>query len=181
MRTTLLVVVALGASASPAVAEGFRNSRCLLPKLGLLPATVTTLTAIPGTISFTAVNPDSGAVSGSSVATVQFLVLSGSPSRNWTVNARTAGSSFTGCSTVPVSAVTVTCASAAVTGSGGSGSASCGGAFPLSTVDQQVAGGVQKNGTGSYTVQINFTLAESWRYVANSSCTLSILYTVNAL
>lgn len=182
MKTKLLVVfVALGATASPADAEGFRVGRCLLAKLALAPATVSTLTATPGTISFNAVHPDSSAVTGSSMATVQFSVLSGTPPGNWTVNARAAASSYTGCPTVPASAVTVACASASLNNGDGSGSASCGGAFALSTLDRQVASGVQGSGMRTYTVQLNFTLAESWRYIANSACALSVVYTVNAL
>jgi hypothetical protein len=34
--------------------------------------------------------------------------------------------------------------------------------------------------TGSYSVSINYTLAESWRYVADSSCTITLTYSVNA-
>jgi hypothetical protein len=29
-------------------------------------------------------------------------------------------------------------------------------------------------------VTLNFTLAESWRYVANSACSLTLTYSVNA-
>ncbi len=88
-------------------------------------------------------------------------------------------STFSGCSTVPVSAVTVACATASVDGGGGTGS--CGAPFTLSTVAQQVAGGVEGDGTQFYLVQLNYTLAESWRYVASPSCAVTLTYTVNAL
>ena len=43
-----------------------------------------------------------------------------------------------------------------------------------------VAGGAQADQTGNYSVSINFALAESWRYVASSSCTINLTYLVNA-
>jgi hypothetical protein len=39
---------------------------------------------------------------------------------------------------------------------------------------------VEGDGTNLYSVLINFTLAESWRYPAKSSCTITITYSVNA-
>ncbi|MFN0102526.1 MAG: hypothetical protein ACKV2U_10605 [Bryobacteraceae bacterium] len=179
MRKALLSSVVLVGAACPAVAEGIRGGRCMLATIGLAPGTVNSLTAAPGTISFTAASPESGAVSGSSAATLNWSVLSGSHFQTWTVSVQAAASSFTGCATVPVTAVSVACASAAV--GGGAGTGSCGGAFALSTVAQQVAGGAEGDGNQAYSVQINYTLAESWRYVANASCTLTLTYTVNAL
>jgi hypothetical protein len=53
---------------------------------------------------------------------------------------------------------------------------------PLSTSAQQVASGNEASGSNkAYSVTLNFTLADSWSYIANSSCTLSLTYTVNAL
>jgi hypothetical protein len=178
MKKALLWAAALASVVCPAEAEGPRGGRCMLPK-GWALGTVSSFLATPGTIGFSALNPDSGPVSGSSAATLSWSVQSGSHLQNWTVSAQASASAFTGCSTVPVSAVSVSCASASVGGGGGSGS--CSGASTLSTVAQQVATGAEGDGTQSYTVQINYALAESWRYVANSSCTLTLTYTVNAL
>jgi len=97
--------------------------------------------------------------------------------QNWTLTAQAGAASFTGCATVPASAVTVTCASTSVTGGGGTGS--CSGSFTLSSSPQQVAGGLEGN---SYTVTLNFKLTDRWRYIAATtpSCTLTLTYTVNA-
>jgi len=141
-------------------------------------ATLGSLSATPGTITFQATNPDLGAVSGSAPGNITWIVLGGSQTQNWTVTVQAGANSFAGCPTVPISAVRVTCASATVSGSGGNGG--CNGSFPLSTTPQQIAGGTQGDGANSYSVSLNFTLAESWRYVANSSCTLTLTYFVSA-
>ena len=77
-----------------------------------------------------------------------------------------------------MSAVTVSCSGATAGGSGGSGT--CGSSFPLSTSLQPIAGGVEGDGTNMYTTTLTFTLAESWRYMANPSCSLNLTYSVNA-
>jgi hypothetical protein len=86
--------------------------------------------------------------------------------------------SFPGCSTVPVSAVTVTCSSATVSG-GGSGS--CGGPVVLSTSAQNLATGTEAFLSATYTVNLTFTLTDSWKYVAQLSppCSLTVTYTAN--
>jgi hypothetical protein len=147
-------------------------------RLNLAFGTLSALWATPGTISFQAANPDSGQVSGSSPGSLSWNVLSGSHLQNWTLSVQSGSSSFAGCPTVPVSAVRVSCGSATASGAGGTGA--CGGSFPLSTSPQQIAGGAEGDGTGSYSVSVNFTLAESWRYVANSTCSINLSYSVNA-
>jgi hypothetical protein len=156
------------------------SSRAARPRAGVLPATVSLLTASPGTIRFSATNPSLGTVSGNSPATVTWTSSGGLTQNTWTLTVQSGSPTFTSCSTVPVSAVTVQCTSAGVSGGGGTGA--CGGSFGLSTSAQNVAGGAQGSGTQSYTVNINFTLAESWRYIASLSpeCTLTLTYTVNA-
>jgi hypothetical protein len=91
-----------------------------------------------------------------------------------TVQAGSAG--FGNCPTVPVSAVTVSCASA-TTNTGGSGK--CGPAFALSTSPQVVAGGNQSGSTFSYAVTLTFSLADNWKYIAETSpsCLLTLSYT----
>jgi hypothetical protein len=106
------------------------------------------------------------------------MILSGSHLKTWTLSAQAASNSFAGCPTVPVAAVQVSCGSASAGGPGGSGT--CSGSFPLSTSLQQIAGGAQGDGANSYFTSINFTLAESWRYVANPSCSITINYSVDA-
>jgi hypothetical protein len=147
-------------------------------RLHLALGTLGSLSASPGTISFQASNPELGLVSGSSPGSLAWIVLSGSHAQNWSVSVQAGSSSFVGCATIPISAIRVTCSVATV--SGGAGTGACSSSFPLSTTPQQVAGGSEGTGTNSYSVSMNFTLAESWRYVANSACTITITYTVNA-
>jgi hypothetical protein len=87
-----------------------------------------------------------------------------------------AAASFASCATVPRSAIKVTCG-----GVTGGSAGSCGGAITLSGASQQVASGKESTSTNTpYSVTLNFTLADSWSYIANSSCTLSLTYTVTA-
>lgn len=178
MRQALCVGIALAGLAWPAAAEPFRGGRCSLPLPGLALGTISSLTASPGTISFSASNPAAGVVSGSSSATLQWTVQSGSHLQTWTVSVQAGSSTFSGCTTVPITAVSAACSSASVGGGGGTGT--CSGSFPLSTVAQQLAAGAEGDGTQTYSVQTNYTLAESWRYVAKAACTLTLTYTVNA-
>ncbi len=143
------------------------------------PATVSLLSASPGTIQFSATNPILGSVSGSSPATVTWSSAGGNSQNTWTLTVQAGSSAFSGCPTVPVSAVTVSCSSAGVSGGGGTGA--CSGSFSLSTSPQTVAGGKEGADNQSYQVSILYTLAESWRYIASvSQCNLTLTYTVNA-
>ncbi|HUK19154.1 MAG TPA: hypothetical protein VLW65_22185 [Bryobacteraceae bacterium] len=141
-----------------------------------------TLTASPATITFTTTsNPGANPViAGSATASLTWNALSIFDSNNWTLTIQATGATFTNCPFVPVSAVTVTCSTATVSGSGGT--AKCSGAFPLSTTAKQVAGGVVGSVYSySYAVNINFTLADSWKYIAEQSpaCSLSLSYVAN--
>jgi len=157
---------------------GRRAVFSLTSRLGAAFGTVGSLLASPSSVSFLASNPDAGVVSGSSPASLSWSILSGSHTNNWTLSVQADTSSFTGCPYIPVSAVQVSCSSASVGGTGGTGS--CGGSFALGTTAQQVAGGAEADGTNSYLVSASFTLAESWQYVANPSCSINLTYTVNA-
>jgi hypothetical protein len=65
---------------------------------------------------------------------------------------------------------------------GGGGTGVCGGAVALSTTSTQVASGLEGNTTHNYTVNLGFTLADSWKYIAKTtpSCTFTLTYTVTA-
>ena len=140
--------------------------------------TLSAVTASPATISFTATDPDLGPFTGSSSATVSWTTSGGAAASTWTLKVQAAAATFASCATVPTSAVTAMCTGVA----GGTGGACTGGSgFALSTAGQQVASGKEATGAGkSYSVTINFTLADSWSYIAKSSCTLSLTYTVTA-
>lgn len=145
---------------------------------GVDPLSVTSMTATPATITFSATDPDSPSDPGSSIATVTWR--SNNNGRTWNLTVRTASTAFTNCSTVPISAVTVSCATATV---GGGGTGACHAPFPLTTAAQVVANGNEAGaGTQTYTVTINFTLTDSWKYIAKLSpqCSISLTYTATA-
>lgn len=141
-----------------------------------LATTVPTASVTPAAITFSATDPDTTpVVNGSASAVVAWTTKGGATARTWNVTAKAAATTFSSCSTVPVSAVTVTCAS--VTG-GHSGV--CSAATTLSTTATQVASGDEATGTASYSVTLSFTLADNWKYIASSSCSLSVSYTITA-
>jgi hypothetical protein len=178
MRRRILILAALVCGTELACMASFRASLFAPFRLPIALGTLGSLSATPGTLSFQASNPDAAMVAGSSPGSLTWRLLSGSHLQNWTLSVQAGSSSFAGCPTIPVSAVQVSCSTAHVSGGGGTGA--CGGSFPLSTTLQQSAGGLEGDGTNSYSISMNFTLAESWRYIANPSCTISITYTVNA-
>jgi hypothetical protein len=180
MKRTLLFAALILLPAIPAAAKNLRGGGCAVPGFGSAFGIVSALTATPGAISFSASNPDSGLVVGSSSATVNWVVQVGVNLLPWSVSLQATANTFTSCPSIPISAIRATCAGTSV--GGGGGTATCtGGTLTLSTVAQQIASGSQGLGTQDYTVLINFALAESWRYVANSSCSLTLTYTVHAL
>jgi hypothetical protein len=146
----------------------------ILPMAG--GTTLSAVSASPGTISFTATDPDLGLVAGSPVATISWMTSGGNKNNTWTLAVQASALTFAGCATVPTSAVKATC-----TGVSGGTGGTCGGSVPLSTSAQQIASGNEANGANkAYSVTISFTLADSWSYIANSSCSLSLTYTVTA-
>ena len=137
-----------------------------------------TLNVTPATISFAATDPGSvPVVAGSATASVSWTAIGSG--NNWSLTAQASSSTFTNCPTVPVSAVQVKCSTVSVVGLGGSGS--CAGSFPLSTSPQVVASGSEGLVSLSYTSTITFTLADSWKYIAQTSpaCTISLTYVAN--
>lgn len=161
------------------LAPGQQKSKPIVPAANKLLPQATMLTAVtasPSTITFTATDPDLGGVGGSSAATVGWSLSGGSSSSTWNLSVQASSATFASCSTVPTSAVTVAC-----TGVSGGTGGTCAAAVPLSTNPQQVASGYEHNGSASkpYSVTLNFTLTDSWSYIANS-CTLTLTYTVNA-
>jgi hypothetical protein len=131
------------------------------------------MSATPASITFQGTDPDSSTVAGSSAATVTWVGFGSTASWNLTVQAPS--TTFQGCPTVPVSAVRVSCSSAAVTGGG---TAACAASTTLSTTPQIVASGNQ-GFFSSYTVTLTFTLTDSWKFIAETSpqCSLSVTYT----
>jgi hypothetical protein len=144
--------------------------------------TVGSLTATPGTIQFTANDPGS-AVTGNSSATVQWTITGGVSGNTWTLSVYADSATFTGCSTVPASAVGVTCTSATHTGTRPTATCQPGGPFTLPTTapGQQLASGNEGNaGAHTFTVVLAYQFTDSWEFIANASCPITITYTVNA-
>lgn len=141
-----------------------------------------TLTATPATITFNTTNNPSTTpvVAGSQAATITWSTLAIFDGSNWTLKVQANSPTFTNCPLVPTSAVTVSCTAASIGGIGGT--AVCSSPFPLSTTSLQVAGGSVGNlFTYNYSVTINFTLADSWKYIAeqNPACSLTLTYNAN--
>jgi hypothetical protein len=159
-----------------------QRARVVVPAKSILPmaggTTLSAISAAPGTISFTATDPDLGSFAGNSSATISWTTSGGSAGNTWNLKVHAAAASFTNCATVPRSAIRVSCGGV----TGGSAGA-CGGAITLSGASQQIASGKESSSTGApYSVTLNFTLADSWSYIAKQapSCTLSLTYTVTA-
>jgi hypothetical protein len=134
-----------------------------------------TVTATPATITFTATNPATApSAPGSATAAVKWQ-NNGTAGNSWNLTVAAGSSTFTGCATVPISAVTVACSSVTV---GGSGKGTCSAPFALSTGGQPVATGTENRASATYTVNLTFTLADSWSYIATTgqSCSLTLTY-----
>jgi hypothetical protein len=143
--------------------------------------TANTFTAVPATVSFTATDPDTGSVPGTSPVTVSWTTSGGSRTRTWALTVSSSSTTFQSCPTVPVNAVTVTCSGP--TNPRETGTIACNPAFTLAASPQQVAGGQEDGGRNrTMSVTLNFTLADSWSYIAELTppCTLNLTYTLNA-
>jgi hypothetical protein len=154
-------------------------SRPAKPRAIVLPAPsgqIVAMTATPGTISFSAANPDSPLVVGSAPANISWS-LNGHDKKTWTLSVQSSTATFTNCPRVPVSAVTVTCSGISVDGT----SQPCGPAVSLSTSPLVIANGFEAAGGALYYVTLNFTLTDSWTYTAelNPKCALSLTYNGN--
>ena len=141
---------------------------------------VSELRATPGTISFTANNPGS-TIPGGSVATLTWEIDRGTNGKTWTLMVGSGSPSFSGCTTVPVSAISLKCVSASVQGSGQS-SAGCNMSsfttLPNTLPGLPVASGNEGNASGhNFTVVLSYQLIDSWRYIANT-CPLNVSYTI---
>jgi len=145
-------------------------------------SSVSQLRATPSSIPFTANNPG-GTIVGGSVATLTWNIAHGKNGQTWTLMVGASSSSFSGCTTVPESAVSLRCVSASVDG-GGQSSAGCTvtnfTTLPSTLPGQPVASGSEGNSSShNFTVVLSYQLTDSWRYIANT-CPLIVSYTVNA-
>jgi hypothetical protein len=174
MWTAWMVAALLGAGpAGSATVKGHTTAGPAAAKLKPL-ATVSNMNVSPSTITFVATDPDLGVTP--QAVTVTWTATGGIVP--WTLKGMASSATFTGCPTVPVSAVKVTCTSASAPFLG---SANCSGATQLSTTAAQIAGGNEALFGGNYTVTLTLTLADSWKYIAKQipQCTLNLTYTAN--
>jgi hypothetical protein len=84
---------------------------------------------------------------------------------------------------VLASAVGVSCSSASHSGTAPTAACVTGGPFTLPTTAPgvEVASGNEGNSNShTFTVVLNYQFTDSWEYIANTSCPLTITYTVNA-
>ena len=148
--------------------------------MGLAATSILNPMATPLTITFSANDPDSPSVAGSSTATITFRATGGSNARTWNVQVQATTTNFGSCpSTVAANRVQVTCVSSTVSGGGGTGS--CSGPFNLSTALTTVASGTEGNGARDYTVNVNFTFLDSWGFIATTApCSVSLQYLITA-
>lgn len=134
------------------------------------------VTVSPSSISFNAADPDVTPSNGSTTGTISW-VMNGifNP---WTLTVAADASSFSGCPSVPVNAVTVRCNSATP---GTFGLANCAaGTFNLSTTPVTIASGNRQGiGFTPFTISVVFTFTDNWKYPANSSCVLNLIYTAS--
>jgi len=177
------VMVLMAASLLAGQAKSGPKAMALAPQMNALATSITSITATPNPITFSATDPDLGPYSGNFSSTVIFKLTGGATNRNWTLTATAGSATFTGCTTIPASAVKATCSSATVTNtSGTSGTGACSAAGNLSTSALTLASGKEGSGGDTYTITINFLLTDSWSYIAQTSptCPLTLTYSLNA-
>lgn len=135
---------------------------------------IPTMSVTPAAITFTATDPTgTPVVTGSAGAVVKWSTKGGATANTWTLQVN-APTTFSACPTVPANAVKVTCGS--VTG----GTGACSAAKSLTNTAATIASGTESKGNTAYTVNLTFTLQDSWKYIATSSCSLAVTYTITA-
>lgn len=137
---------------------------------------ITSFTASPSSISFTANNPNAATVAIGATNTIAWTATQCINNLTWKITVKASTSSLTNCSTVPISAaIAATCSSSVNLG----GTATCHTPLTLTTSEQTLVDGLEGSGTCSGTTSVTYTLNESWRYIAASSptCSTTITYT----
>jgi hypothetical protein len=167
----VLLVAGLMAAGSQAKTDKVTPQQVVLRPLA---TGISSQTATPATVSFALTDPTAAAVTGTS--TVSWHTSGGSTASTWTLGASAAASSFTGCTEIPQSAVTVHCASV----TGGTAGA-CGGVVTLSGAAQTIASGKEATGNTAYSVVVTISITDSWTYKGHTTaCTLVPTWTITA-
>ena len=175
---SILALVAFQAGRLPQKAPAPRPAMAA-PK----PLAVSNFTLYPvAGVSFAATDPDSPTVAGSATITVSGLIGATGAGASFKLEVYSAGPTFSNCTTIPVSAVIITCTS--VFNPGGN-AVSCAAPATLSTSKATLASGTlpSAGASTSFWVTLTYTLTDKWMYIAqtSSSCTLNATYlaTVN--
>ena len=160
------------ASKRLAAAAFLPKALCQVPPMAVIGA----VNVSPSSISFNSADPDVTPVNGSTTGTVSWIM--NGLFNPWTLTVAAASPSFSGCPAVPVNAVTVRCNS---TTPGLFGLATCAaGTFNLSTTPVTIASGVRQGiGFTPFIISLQFTFTDNWKYPANSSCNLNLIYTAS--
>lgn len=141
-------------------------------------------TVSPSTITFT--SPSAGTANLMGTATLSIDIASKSKASPWSFTVRSTLATLGGpgaCSTIPVSAIQVSCSAPVANGNVGAfdGTISCPAPVNLSTTPQTITSGIQSSKGGpadSYQVTLTFTFFDDWRYAATlgTPCTLNLTY-----
>jgi len=151
-----------------------------LAAAGLLYSALGPITVTPATVTFQSSDPDAGTVAGTPV-TVTWRYTDGWHKSDWSIRVRANSPTLANCGSIPASAIRVSCQLVTIQGGApGTGSGVCSQPFQLGTVDQQIAGGLQRQHDADYTVNIVFSFQDSWKYqgAINPACALELTYTV---
>jgi len=147
------------------------------------PLAVANFTVYPiAAVSFAAADPDSPTVAGSGTVTVSGLIGASEANASFKLQVYAAGTTFSNCTSIPVSAVTITCTSVF---DPGNNDVSCASPVTLSTSPVTVASGTlpTAGSSTSFWVTFSYTFTDNRKYIAqtSSSCTLNVTYlaTVN--
>src|SRR5690348_9024112 len=140
MLATAATIVTLAVAGGPALGQTLtpgarRLSPILNSKTNINPraatsgdgngTTIVNVSATPAIVSFNAAAPGT-VIPGSSPATVAFTLNSSNKGGTWTLSVGATSTTFSGCTSVPTSAVSVWCSAATVSGSNAKGaSAGC--------------------------------------------------------
>ena len=139
--------------------------------------TITTFIIDTANVAIAATNPTTNpAPFGAETAT--FVLKSSTAGLTWNMTVRSSASTFSGCTTVPLNAITATCTVTPPSGASGS----CG-SVALSTVAQTLAGGTENTvggGGATYTVNITLTLADDWKFLPTTCTAQTLTYLLTA-
>lgn len=142
-------------------------------------STISSFTVSPAGATFAAsLDPDATVSPVSSTA--QWYLRMGAVVQSWTLQVNANSATVLNCPKVPLSAFRITCVSVTAPFLGNGACTS--GSLPVSTTSQTLASGSQILLGGTYTVTLQISFTDSWRYPAAlaSGCSLSLSYVADA-